>query len=516
MAIWHHYFSGRDRTMASLGSVTTWDETVDVIIIGFGLAAASAAIEALERDPKARILILEKMPERYGGGNSRVSGQSLMVPKDDVDALVDYQRNLNRANPVPEDMLQAWAKEMIALLPWIRARAEEVGAEMIRGSGFSGYEMVLEFPEYGAGDAVAPMATILPVPSGVWLAFKANIDKRPVDIRYDCPVTDLIQDPDSLEVHGVIAKRDGTPLAVRARRAVIMACGGYENNLQMQRDYCGMEAAYPFGTPGNTGDGIRMLQKAGADMWHMRSKGQPGGLFAAMRVPMYDTVFMRNFYLLNFNWIEVAADGKRFGDETYPYQLTHWKTKVHDHYLDTLHHQVMPVRMIFDETVRANNRLILSVMTWNAVVEDYEWSMDNSAEIEAGWIRRANTIEDLATQIGVDPTVLRASVDEYNRACEIGTDECFGRNPDTLQPIVTAPYYSVEIVPGIVCTSGGGRRNIESEVLTPDDRPIPRLYEAGELGSMFSYLYQNGSYLTEAMISGRAAGRNAVAQPPRD
>jgi predicted oxidoreductase len=49
-------------------------------------------------------------------------------------------------------------------------------------------------------------------------------------------------------------------------------------------------------------------------------------------------------------------------------------------------------------------------------------------------------------------------------------------------------------------------------VLTPEGTPIARLYEAGELGSMFSNLYQNGSYLTEAMISGRAAGRNAVRQ----
>ena len=72
------------------------------------------------------------------------------------------------------------------------------------------------------------------------------------------------------------------------------------------------------------------------------------------------------------------------------------------------------------------------------------------------------------------------------------------------------PYYAIEIVPAIVCTGGGARRNMESEVLDHAGRAIPRLYEAGELGSMFSNLYQNGSYLTEAMISGRAAGREVV------
>jgi predicted oxidoreductase len=73
----------------------------------------------------------------------------------------------------------------------------------------------------------------------------------------------------------------------------------------------------------------------------------------------------------------------------------------------------------------------------------------------------------------------------------------------------------VRIEPGIVCTSGGARRNIESEVLDHQGKAIPGLYEAGELGSMISDLYQNGSYLTEAMISGRAAGRNSAARAKR-
>ena len=102
----------------------------------------------------------------------------------------------------------------------------------------------------------------------------------------------------------------------------------------------------------------------------------------------------------------------------------------------------------------------------------------------------------------------------YNASCAKGVDEEFGRSRETLYAIDKAPFYAIEIVPAIVCTGGGARRNIESEVLDHHGKPIPRLYEAGELGSMFSNLYQNGSYLTEAMISGRAAGRNAVRLRP--
>jgi predicted oxidoreductase len=149
-------------------------------------------------------------------------------------------------------------------------------------------------------------------------------------------------------------------------------------------------------------------------------------------------------------------------------------------------------------------------MTWLTAVRKVRWSDDNSAEIAKGWILRADSIEELARQMGRDPARVREAVLRYEAACTAGADAEFGRPAHTLQSLGGPPYYAVRIVPTIVCTSGGGKRNIESEVLTPRGTPIPRLYEAGELGSMVSYLYQNGSYLTEAMISGRAAGSNAV------
>jgi predicted oxidoreductase len=146
------------------------------------------------------------------------------------------------------------------------------------------------------------------------------------------------------------------------------------------------------------------------------------------------------------------------------------------------------------------------------VVAGYEWSDDNSAEIAKGWIVKADSIAELALELGRDPAAVERAVHEYNAACAAGHDAAFGRNPQTLQPIAQPPFYAIRIDPAIVCTGGGAKRNIESEVIAHDGRTIPRLFEAGELGSMFSNLYQNGSYLTECMISGRAAGRNGVRQ----
>ena len=84
-----------------------------------------------------------------------------------------------------------------------------------------------------------------------------------------------------------------------------------------------------------------------------------------------------------------------------------------------------------------------------------------------------------------------------------------------MRPLTEPPFYAVELVPGIVSTSGGGRRNPSAQVLDHDGRPIPRLYEAGELGSTISNLYENGTHLTECMVFGRIAGRNAILEPGR-
>lgn len=499
--------------MTSLASVSQWHEETDILVLGFGLAGACAAIEARDLDASVDILIVEKMDEANAGGNTRASGQSLLI-SENKDALVEYYKKLSYTNPIPEDMLEAWAELMVNLEPWIKERAEEAGAQFIHGTGFSDRDAVLEFPEYGAREAVAHTATILPIPSGVWLAFKKNVDNRDLRIMYDSHIIDLVQDPDSLEVYGAVVMSRGEKKYIKAKHGVVMATGGFENNLSMQRDYYGLAEAYPLGTPGNTGDGIKILQKAGADLWHLRSQGQPGGLWPGFKLPEFDTVYLRQLFFQSFSWIEIAADNRRFYNETAELQLTHYKEKKHGHYIDTPHSISGPVHMLFDEITRKHNCLVTKFMTWNGCVREHEWSDDNSKEIESGLIVKADSIADLAEKLGRDVGQVCQTVEQYNQMCDNGNDSEFGRTPQTLQPLREAPFYAIKVVPAIVCTSGGARRNIESEVLDHNGKPISRLYEAGELGSMFSGLYQNGSYLTEAMISGRAAGRNALGLTP--
>lgn len=500
--------------MASLRSVQRWDDETDVLVAGYGVAGCAAAIEAHDADASADVLVVEKMPEPWAGGNGRASGQSLLISHD-ADALYEYQRNMSFTNPPPDAMLREWARRMVALEPYVEARVREAATRYVKGSGWAEGDAVYEFPEYGARNAVAYNAIVMPIPSGVWITMKTCVEKRPrIRRRFESPIVDLVQDPDTLEVHGAIVLQAGERRAIRARRGVVLATGGYENDPGMQRDYFGFAEVYPLGTPANTGDGVRILQKAGAELWHLRNFGQSGGVWPGIKVPEFETAFLRRHLWQTYSWFEIGADDRRFYDEGANLYYTHYKEKRHGWWVDTPHARTLPVHMIFSERTRAHDCLITHAMTWATAVQGYRWSDDNAAEIAKGWILRADSIEALAHAMGRDPVRVTAAVERYEAACRAGHDPEFGRAPHTLQPLGAGPYYAVRIVPTIVCTSGGAKRNIESEVLTPSGATIPRLYEAGELGSMVSHLYQNGTYLTEAMISGRAAGANAVRLAP--
>jgi succinate dehydrogenase/fumarate reductase flavoprotein subunit len=493
-----------------------WAEEADIVVLGSGLAGCVTAIEAHDTDPSAEILLLEKMPEPLAGGNSRVAGQSLFMPTD-LEELIVYRRSLDDPNPAPEDVVRVWAEAMVSQEPWIRAKLKEVGTDLVPYS--YNRQFTAEFADL-EGAKVALGKNYLPVPqaSGIWKSFKAQLDRRPVRVSYESPVVDLVQDSDSLEVFGVIAERNGKRIAIKARRAVVMCTGGFENNLDMHRNYAGLTRVYALGTPGNTGDGLKILQKAGADMWHLRNRNITSGLWPSMKFPEYPTAFILQAPQKAGSWIQIAKDNRRFWNESdRSYGATHYRHRVHGSWVDTPLPFVLPVHMIFDETARKAGRLShgeRKSMTWTNIVENYVWSPDNSVEIEKGWIMKANSIEELARTMKRKPEEVVAAVDAYNTACANGSDPEFNRDPATMSPISTPPYYAVDLVPGIICTTGGGKRNAKSQVLDHAGTPIPRLYEAGELGSTFGNLYQNGSFLTECIVFGRIAARNAIAEVP--
>jgi succinate dehydrogenase/fumarate reductase flavoprotein subunit len=184
----------------------------------------------------------------------------------------------------------------------------------------------------------------------------------------------------------------------------------------------------------------------------------------------------------------------------------------------------LPAYMVFDETYRrkgpvASRREHFQEM-WGGPVgypsihKIYEWSRDNQAEIDQGWVFQAGTLADLAGKIGADAPALEETVRNFNGACREGRDPQFGRPGKSLAPLETPPYYAVELALTLVNTQGGPKHNKDCQVLDFSNQAIPRLYAAGELGSFFGFLYQGGSNYPEAWAFGQIAGRKAAAENP--
>jgi succinate dehydrogenase/fumarate reductase flavoprotein subunit len=171
----------------------------------------------------------------------------------------------------------------------------------------------------------------------------------------------------------------------------------------------------------------------------------------------------------------------------------------------------IPSYIIFDETTRASGPICHIRGGYN---RRFEWSQDNSEEIERGWIQRADTIPGLATQLGLDADVLASTVDRYNAHCRAGNDADFGRT-DGLQALDAPPFCAIKAEPCLLNTQGGPRRDARARILDVFGEPIPGLFGAGELGSIWSSLYPGSGNISEALIFGRIAGREAASASER-
>lgn len=515
-----------------------WTDEADIVVVGFGAAGATAAYEAAAGG--ADTLLLEKMP--FPGGLSIASAGGVRVTGD-ADRALDYLR-ATCGGKTPDDILRAFACGMAETPAYLERLAALCGAEMrvVEALGnypYPGYD-ALAYAEITALDTLDGQDgyhAMKPVKNGTRLfrVLEHAAQTAGARIEMNAPVTRLITGADG-GVQGVVATLHGTPRRIRARRGVILTCGGFEACPEMQAQYFQGGALIPGAFLGNTGDGIRMAQAVGADLWHMwhyhgpyglthPDPDYPFGLFLKA-VPMWtpgrldmladlglegsDTANARasSRSLAPLAWIVVDSTGRRFMDEYPPYPGDSGARPfdVFDFKAQTFPRK--PAFMIFDENGRKMYPMGRAVH--NDTLPRHEWSADNLAEVEMGLFRKAETLGDLAGLIGVPPGALHETVATWNHACATGADAAFGRQPDTMRPIDTPPFYAGEVQPVVINTQGGPRHNVHQQVVDPFGDPIPGLYAAGELGSIFGHVYMSGGNLTECIVGGWTAVRHAL------
>jgi succinate dehydrogenase/fumarate reductase flavoprotein subunit len=471
-----------------------WDLTADVIVAGVGVAGGAAAITA--HDLGASVLVLEKEPERSCGGNSRVSGNCWFENLDE-DAAAAYLVSMSGDRPPSAEIVRVWAAETARNSAWV----SDLGVPI---SLLPGSEPP-EFPELAGADGYGGMNVVGQTwgMSRLWKAVFDGVSRRDIEIRFGCPLADLVVTDG--EVRGVVSTVDGSPTRIRARRAVVLATGGFENNPDMVREFLGVRHSVPWGSPANTGDGIAIARRAGAALWHMDNYMPILGLAAPGWHTGFHVAPQRRGLVL------VDAAGRRFANEYPP--------GGHGHMLIDGQYQLFPppgTFVILDhETLRAGPLfppIDRTPYSWNEIIEGYRWSDGSADEVAGGWLSRAPTPAELGGALGIDGRQLAGTIGQYNAACAAGADPEFGRDPQFLLPLTTPPFYGFACPPLVGYTCGGPRRDEQARVLRPDGSPIPRLYCAGEISSTYSWCMDGGMMIADALAFGRIAGRNAAAE----
>jgi succinate dehydrogenase/fumarate reductase flavoprotein subunit len=477
-----------------------WDQEYDVVVVGWGAAGTAAAVTA--HDLGAKVLILEKMAD--GGGNTRICGGNIIIPKGKE--FLEYLDTLT-FKTTEREIIETFVENALKNSDWIREMGGEVQVftplevaypTMLAGAGFPhvrGAETVVKYNIKGTVQEGKPSQRL-------WKFLSGLVAKRGIKVLTRTPAKELIPNAHG-EIIGVRAESEGKLFNIKARKGVILTCGGFENDPRFKWDYLPVKPVMFLGNPGNSGDGIRMVQKVGADIWHMTRLA----CLIGFKAPEFEACFWISF--LSEGFIYVDKYGRRFVNES--------GIEIHEYYRELSYFDVekmefprIPIWAIFDEQSRRRGALSRGTAGYNRDL--YSWSLDNSAEIAKGWILQGKTAAELASRISMDPKVLEETLSRFNATCKSGKDD-FGRPKEDLRAL-EPPFYAIQLWPSLINTQGGPRRDKEARVLDTDGKAIPRLYAAGELGSIWGYLYQGACNIGEALVFGRIAGKNASAQEP--
>jgi 3-oxo-5alpha-steroid 4-dehydrogenase len=469
--------------------VASWDASVDVVVVGAGCAGACAAIEAAEAG--ADVLVLEAAAG--GGGTSAMSGGILYLgggtPVQEAcgwaDTPDDMAQFLAAACGPGADEAKVWAyaEGSVGHFHWLvdhgvpfEARYfPEHDREPPDDSGliFSGGEDAWPWNEV-ARPAPRGHHPRFPDAAGGFLMQRLLDAVRSAGARLivDAVTERLVVDPaGGGRVVGVVATVGGVATAVRARRGVVLATGGFMMNRAMVEHHCpvALRCRWPIGTDRDDGLGIRLAQGAGAALVGM-DRVEVGIPFTPPRSIVRGVL--------------VNRQGRRFiNEDTYAGRLGQ----------EFLLRQDGEVFFVHDDATFAVNVV----------------------GMQARWV--ADTTEALEAEIGLPAGALGATLARYNEYAAQGEDPDFHKAPEWLQPL-SPPFGVVDWRVGSAIyapfTLGGVHTDADSRVLAAPGRPVPGLFAAGRTtAGIAAGGYVSGISLGDGTFFGRAAGRTATREP---
>lgn len=487
------------------GDVQTLD--VDVVVVGAGGAGMTAAIAASQAG--AKVVILEKTA--IAGGNTSRSTGGINAAKTEWQDTNDFTESAglektlgSAADSYPEladlvatvqseydewkaagsegyfdstnlfildtmvggkgindlDLVTTLAENSADAIDWL----EGIGATLHNVGSFGGASVKrIHRPVNDEGKTVSVGAYLVPI-------LEQACADNGVEIIYNAPVTEILMDGGK----AVGVKAEG--YVVNAR-SVILATGGFGADLAEVASYRpDLDGFVTTNAAGATGDGIEMAVAVGADTVDMD------------QIQIHPTVEQATSALITEGLrgdgaILVNAEGLRFCDEVGTRDAVS---------AAELAQTGGSVYLIVDQRM----------VDASAVIQGY---------ITKGFTTEGETPAELAKALGIPEDALTETMEKWNAAVAAGKDEEFGRT-SFADPLDQAPYYAIQIAPGIHHTMGGVVINSDAQVLTADGQPISGLYAAGEVtGGVHGANRLGGNAVADIVVFGRIAGENAAA-----
>ena len=478
-----------------------WDAQYDVVVMGMGAAGMVAAKTAA--DNGAKVGIVEKCEEGKAGGNTKVCGQLFAYANGDKDAAKSYYTALAGGRDIEPEIIDAISEGVANMADIL---ADEFGFNKDEYMDWTGVNvggtnmgaMSPEYPEMPGHEKMALWTTHKGASDGyLYQGLKQNVTDRvdAIDVWYSSPAKSLIQDPVTKTVVGVTVERDGKEMNIRALNGVCICTGGFECNKEMVQHYLNVINYAPRGGQFNTGDGIKMAQAVGADLWHMDCYEGLFGL-GSVTYPVEEGIPCDMIATLAQNAVNTGAailvgtDGDRFVNES--------ETVRHGH----LYENGIWENPTFPEKV------------WYIIDETQKGEIEAAGampEEQLAKLTAYDSIDALAEGIGVDKDRLTKTIKNYNSFANNGEDYKCGREAQYMRAFDGKKYYAMYMVSGLLNTQGGPKRSANAEVLDTQGNPIPHLYSAGECGGITVCMYQGGTNIAECITFGRIAGKSAAA-----
>ena len=461
--------------------------TADVVVIGAGMAAAVTA----SQEGKS-VIVIEKTGNM--GGNTALAGGALNAVDDGSetalarDDSVDfhYEQTFNGGDKQGDpELVRILVENAWDGVEWLKSLGMEFqpGVFTVTGGMYERAHKPVE-----------------PEGSGFFKTYQAYMDSNDgITMKYNTKADSFIVE-DGVVVGVACTGETGNKVTVKANNGVVLATGGFGQNVEMREKYNAETKLWPTlddsipstNTPAITGDGILMAEAIGADLVQMGNiqmlpLGDPktGSLSGNIEHAVESRIF-------------VNKEGNRFVNEG--------------------GRRDEMTLGLFDQT-DTTMYIVMDSDTYPTGDEVNNFNEKMSDLVAAGRAYKADTLEELAEQINVPAENLVKAVEEYNRHCLggdlEGKEDEFGRvlftDTDKVNNgINNPPYYAGERVPTVHHTMGGVKINKNTEVLDKDGNAIPGLYAAGEVtGGIHGSNRLGGNALTDTVVFGRIAGKSA-------